>query len=61
MSVLWLRFLSEIKDSQEKIPEDFTQNKEITQALELLKESSYTIAELESSYTIGIPSAPKKP
>jgi len=48
MSVLWLRFLSEIKDNQEKISEDLIQNEEIIQALELLKESAYSTSELES-------------
>jgi predicted transposase/invertase (TIGR01784 family) len=48
LQVLWLRFLTEIKDSQEKIDQDFSQSKDINEALELLKESSYSKNELES-------------
>ena len=43
-----MRFLTEIKDSQEKIDQDFSQSKDINEALELLKESSYSKNELES-------------
>ncbi|HAT80671.1 MAG TPA: hypothetical protein DCS17_04530 [Flavobacterium sp.] len=48
LSVLWLRFLSEIKDNQEEIPADFLEVPEIKEATELLKESSYTKAQLET-------------
>ena len=47
MSVLWLRFLSEIDEyMQEKIPSDFFENEETKQALELIQESAYTTSEL---------------
>lgn len=48
LQVLWLRFLTEIKDNQEKIDQDFSQSKDINEALELLKESAYSKKELES-------------
>jgi predicted transposase/invertase (TIGR01784 family) len=48
LSVLWLRFLSEIKDEQEEIPHEFYEFEEISQAIELLKESSYTKGQLET-------------
>jgi predicted transposase/invertase (TIGR01784 family) len=48
LSVLWLRFLSEIKDDQEDIPNDFYEFEDIKQALDLLKESSYTKGQLET-------------
>lgn len=48
VSVLWLRFLSEIKDSQELISADFYEVNEIEEAVNLLKESSYTRAQLET-------------
>ena len=48
LQVLWLRFLTEIKDSQEKIDQDFSQSKDINEALELLKESAYSKNELET-------------
>jgi predicted transposase/invertase (TIGR01784 family) len=48
LNVLWLRFLSEIKDGQEAIPEDFKQEPEILEASEYAKESAYTQTELEA-------------
>ena len=48
LQVLWLRFLTEIRDNQEKIDQDFSQSKDINEALELLKESAYSKKELES-------------
>lgn len=48
MSVLWLRFLSEIKDNQEKIPEVFNDVPELKEAIELIKESAYSKAQLET-------------
>ena len=48
LSVLWLRFLSEIKDNQENIPAEFYEFDEIKQALNLLQESSYTKGQLET-------------
>lgn len=47
MMVLWLRFLTEIQDQQEQVSSDFTENEELNQALEILQESSFTLAELE--------------
>ena len=48
LGVLWLRFLSEIKDDQEDIPNDFYEFEDIKQALDLLQESSYTKGQLET-------------
>jgi predicted transposase/invertase (TIGR01784 family) len=48
LGVLWLRFLSEIKDEQEDIPTDFYEFEDIKQALDLLQESSYTKGQLET-------------
>ncbi len=48
LSILWLRYLSEIKDHQESVSADFLQNSVISQAIELIKESAYTQSELES-------------
>lgn len=48
MSVLWLRYLSEIKDSQEEVSPDLLEVPEIKEAIELLKESSFTKAQLET-------------
>jgi predicted transposase/invertase (TIGR01784 family) len=48
LNVLWLRFLSEIKDSQEELPIAFLEVPEIKEATELLKESSFTKAQLET-------------
>ena len=48
LNVLWVRFLSEIKDGQEEIPQEFSEDIHIKAALELLKESCYTKAELET-------------
>ena len=48
LEVLWLRFLSEIEDHQEIIPQDFLNTPEIKEASDLILESSYTKAELET-------------
>jgi predicted transposase/invertase (TIGR01784 family) len=48
LSVLWLRFLSEIKDDEEEISNDFFEVLEIKEAIELLKESSFTKNQLET-------------
>ena len=48
LEVLWLRFLSEIEDHQEVISQDFLNAPEIKEASELILESSYTKAELET-------------
>ena len=46
MMVLWLRFLTEMGDVKNDVPEEFTQNPEINKAVELLRESSYTDAQI---------------
>ncbi|TQM40570.1 Rpn family recombination-promoting nuclease/putative transposase [Flavobacterium branchiophilum] len=48
LNVLWLRFLSEIKDGQEDIPDDFKNDPSILEASEYAKESAYTKSELEA-------------
>lgn len=48
MQVLWLRFLTEVKDGAEAVPEDLFQNEEIKKALEKVSESAFSKAELES-------------
>lgn len=42
LSVLWIRFLSEIRDNQEEIPKIFNEFPELKEATELIKESAYT-------------------
>lgn len=48
MAVLWLRFLKEINGNidSNSIPKDFLENPELSQAVELAKESMYTPEEL---------------
>ncbi len=46
MMVLWLRFLTEMGDVTNDVPEEFTQNPEINKAVELLRESSYSDAQI---------------
>jgi len=48
LEVLWLRFLSEIEDHQEVISQDFLGVPEIKEASELILESGFTKAELET-------------
>ena len=48
LNVLWLRFLSEISDGQEDIPDDFKNEPSILEASEYAKESAYTKTELEA-------------
>jgi predicted transposase/invertase (TIGR01784 family) len=48
LNVLWLRFLSEIKDNQEEIPSAFFDIPEIKEATDLLRESGFTKAQLET-------------
>jgi predicted transposase/invertase (TIGR01784 family) len=48
LEVLWLRFLSEIEDHQEVISQDFLGVPEIKEASELILESGYSKAELET-------------
>ena len=46
MAVLWLRFLTEIDERTETIPQELLDSKEIRQAVELVEESAYTRAQL---------------
>ncbi len=51
MAVLWLRFLTEIKDRDghiQQIPEDLVKNRYTGKALEILEESSFSKVELEA-------------
>lgn len=48
MGVLWLRFLKEINENLTDIPKEFLHNENISKALELAQESSYSPAELEA-------------
>jgi predicted transposase/invertase (TIGR01784 family) len=48
MQVLWLRFLTEVKDGSEAVPEDLFDNEEIKKALDTVSESAFSKAELES-------------
>jgi len=48
MGVLWLRFLREINDKLVDIPEEFMQDPNLSKAMELAQESSYSPAELEA-------------
>lgn len=47
MQVLWLRFLTEM-GSVRKVPEEFLDNPEVKKAVDILEESSYSEAQLES-------------
>ena len=42
MAVLWLRFLTEINKTTEKVPDEFMESSEISQAVKLVEESAYT-------------------
>jgi predicted transposase/invertase (TIGR01784 family) len=48
LQVLWLRFLTEIDESTSEAPADLLDNSEITEALENLKISAFSKAELEA-------------
>ena len=48
MAVLWLRFLTEINSSTEQVPEEFTENPEISKALEELKVTAFSEEELRA-------------
>ncbi len=48
MGVLWLRFLKELDERLIDVPQEFTDNKEVSKAMELAQEASYTPAELEA-------------
>jgi len=46
LSILWLRFLTEIDENTQEIPSELLSDKEITQALEYLQTSAFTKEEL---------------
>lgn len=46
MAVLWLRFLTELKDGDETVSQDLKNNASINKALEILNESAFTKEEL---------------
>lgn len=46
MQVLWLRYLTEMGGAQ-KVPQEFLDNPEVSKAVDILEESSYTPAQLE--------------
>lgn len=48
MQVLWLRYLTEIKDGTEKIPQELLDNAETSKAISVLETSSYNDAQLAS-------------
>jgi predicted transposase/invertase (TIGR01784 family) len=48
LQVLWLRFLSEINEKTEEVPAEFYEDKDLSKALEITKESAYTKEELAS-------------
>jgi predicted transposase/invertase (TIGR01784 family) len=47
MTVLWLRFLTEIRDGDESVADELHRNEEIRKALEILQESAFSKVELE--------------
>lgn len=48
MGVLWLRFLKELNEKLTEVPEEFSQNAELSKAMELSQEAAYNPAELEA-------------
>lgn len=48
MSVLWLRYLTEIEDGSTSAPSDLLNNPEVSEAIDVLQESAFTQAELYS-------------
>ena len=46
MTVLWLRFLTEINKNTEEVPQELLENDEIRQAVELVQESAYSREQL---------------
>ena len=46
MMVLWLRFLTEMGNCTSEVPEEFTTDPDISKAVRLLRESSYSEAQL---------------
>ncbi len=47
LGVLWLRFMSEINEKTERIPEDFQEVDEVQEALQYLQESAFNPNQLE--------------
>ena len=47
MGILWLRFLNEIDEKTDTIPEDLFEQNEIKEAIEYLQESSFSKQELQ--------------
>jgi len=48
LRVLWLRYLTEIKDRESEIAQDLLDNSEIREAIEYLQESAFSVGELEA-------------
>ena len=48
MGVLWLRFLREIDEKMVDVPQEFMDSPELSKAMELAQESSYTQEELDA-------------
>lgn len=48
MGVLWLRFLREMKDHVQAVPEEFMQDPFLSKAVQLTQESSYSPGELDA-------------
>ena len=48
MTILWLRFLTEINDNTKEVPEELLKSPEISKALEELKISAFTPDELRA-------------
>ena len=48
MTILWLRFLTEINDKTKEVPAELMENPEISKALEEVKISAFTPGELRA-------------
>ncbi len=48
LQVLWLRYLTEINDATENLPADLLDSPELKEAIECLKESAFTLSQLEA-------------
>lgn len=48
MAVLWLRFLTEIDEHTQQVPEELLENPETRMALEILEKSAYSDAQLQA-------------
>ena len=60
LQVLWLRFISELNEKTNRAPEEWLENPEIKEALDLAEEAAYTPEELEAYDKYWAPSALKK-